>query len=85
MRLEKVWFDRDFIFVKTDIGHIVGSPLEWFPRLQNATEQQRKNFTFDEDSIRWEELDEDLSLDGFFTYKVQLVRDAYSQNSNVLA
>lgn len=70
MEIKKVWFENDFIFIETTTRHIVGNPISWFERLEKATEEQRNNFTFDEDSIRWEEIDEDLSLRGFFTYKV---------------
>lgn len=70
MKIEKVWFDEDYIFIKTDTGHIVGNPVKWFPYLSKATTEQRQNFTFNDFSIRWEDIDEDLSLEGFFRYKV---------------
>lgn len=69
MNIEKVWFDNDYIFIKTNVGHIIGNPLSWFPRLQNATPAQRANFEISPFGIHWEELDEDLSLNGFFDYK----------------
>ena len=69
MNIKKVWFDKDYIFVQTDVGHIFGNPLSWFPRLQNATPTQRANFEISPFGIHWEELDEDLSLNGFFEYK----------------
>lgn len=68
MRIEKVWFDNDNIFIKTDVGYIIGNPVRWFPRLANATVEQRSNFEISPFGIHWEELDEDLSLDGFFEY-----------------
>lgn len=70
MKIKKVWFEDEHIFVQTDIGHIVGQPVEWFKKLKNATKEEREDFTFDTDSIRWEKIDEDLSLEGFFRYKV---------------
>ncbi len=41
-------------------------PLEWFPRLKNATKAQLGNFKFlgDGEGIHWPELDEDLSVEG---------------------
>lgn len=71
MTIDKVWFDAEYIYIKTDVGHIVGSPLAWFPRLLNATPEQRAAFKLGrkKQSIHWEALDEDLSLEGFFKYK----------------
>ena len=43
-------------------------PLSWFPRLQNATIEQRENYELSPFGIHWEELDEDLSFEGFFKF-----------------
>jgi len=69
MRIEKVWFDNENIYIKTDVGHTIGNPLLWFPKLANANDSQRNNFEISPFGVHWEELDEDLSLEGFFTYK----------------
>lgn len=69
MKIEKIWFDNDYIYIKTDSGHIVGNPLCWFPVLQNATKEQRENYRIGYYGIHWPLLDEDLSTDGFFDYK----------------
>jgi hypothetical protein len=69
MKIENVWFDTENIYIKTDIGHIVGNPLSWFPRLLNATIEQRNYFEVSPFGIHWPDIDEDLSLDGFFNYK----------------
>jgi hypothetical protein len=42
MKIEKVWFDEENIYIRTDVGHIIGNPLSWFPRLANATPLQRE-------------------------------------------
>ena len=41
-------------------------PLEWFPRLSDATEAERGNFEIYGDgyAIHWPALDEDLSIPG---------------------
>ena len=69
MKIEKVWFDEDYIFIKTDVGHISGNPLSWFPVLKNATTQQRNNFEIGHHGIHWPDLNEDLEMNGFFEYK----------------
>ena len=74
MKIFKVWFDDENIYVKTDSGHIIGNPLEWFKRLNNATPEQRKNFEIGPlgESLHWEEIDEDLSLESFFDFNREL-------------
>ena len=69
MLIEKVWFDKDYIFIKTDLRHISGDPLSWFPVLNNATTQQRNNFETWYYGINSPGLDEDLGMNGFFNYK----------------
>ncbi|WP_439583905.1 DUF2442 domain-containing protein [Dyadobacter bucti] len=48
--------------------------MAWFKRLQNASPEQRYNFEIglEHDSVHWEELDEDLSLESFFDFNRQL-------------
>lgn len=69
MKIEKVWFDNNYIFIKTDVGHVVGNPLEWFPVLMNATSKERNNFEMGHYGIYWPDLNEDLGMNGFFEYK----------------
>lgn len=69
MKIKKVWFDDEYIFVKTDVGHIVGSPIKWFKFLKNATIEQRLGFKISPESVFWEELNDGLCLSGFFEYK----------------
>ena len=66
----KIWFENEHIFANLNDGRIVGMPLIWFPRLKNATDIQRLNYElWNEGSwIHWEDLDEDLSTEGFITF-----------------
>ena len=49
-------------------GRTISAPLAWFPRLLNATPEQRSNFELfgDGEGIHWPEADEDLSVAGIF-------------------
>ena len=38
MKIDLVWFDSDYIFIKTDVDHIIGNSLSWFPVLLNTAE-----------------------------------------------
>jgi hypothetical protein len=47
-------------------GRTPSAPLAWFPRLLNASPEQRSNFQLlgDGEGIHWPDIDEDLSVAG---------------------
>ncbi|MBF0438798.1 MAG: DUF2442 domain-containing protein [Magnetococcales bacterium] len=55
----------DMLRVMLADGREVAAPLVWFPRLQEATEEQRKNWRFIGGGvgIHWASVDEDISVD----------------------
>jgi len=53
-------------------------PLDRFPRLEHASVEQRNEFELSAFGIHWEELDEDLSFEGFFKFQKKEV-DTSSQ------
>jgi len=57
-------FTSDSINVVLADGREISAPLEWFPRLRDANEQQRKNWRLIGKGIgiHWEEIDEDISI-----------------------
>jgi len=59
-----VWFDSDMMHIRLLDGRELSVPLEWFPRLRDATEEQKMNWRFIGRGIgiHWEELDEDISV-----------------------
>lgn len=73
MEILKIWFDDKNIFIKTNNGKEASLPLEWFPKLDNANTQQKENYELSPFGIHWEELDEDLSLEGFFKFKKEKI------------
>lgn len=66
LRAVKVWFDDDNIWLGLEDGRQVSAPLAFYPRLLNATKEQRENHEFIGPGIgiHWEDLDEDLSVEG---------------------
>ncbi len=60
----EVWFDVDMMHVRLLDGREISVPLEWFPRLRNATSEQRKNWRLIGRGvgIHWEDIDEDISV-----------------------
>lgn len=59
-----VWFDSDKLHIRLLDGREISVPLEWFPRLRDATEEQRKKWRLIGKGvgIHWEDLDEDISV-----------------------
>ncbi len=59
-------FDSDSLRVRLSDGREIAAPLEWFPRLRDATPEQRANWRLIGKGvgIHWEDLDEDLSVAG---------------------
>ena len=68
MEVTKIWFDSKNIFLKTKEGKEKSMPLKWFPRLEKATAKQRNDFELSPFGIHWEEINEDLSFEGFFKF-----------------
>jgi len=62
----EVWCDREFLHVRLSDGREVSTPLQWFPRLRDATSAQRKNWRLIGQGvgIHWEDIDEDISVAG---------------------
>jgi hypothetical protein len=65
MKIQKLWFADEKIFILTDDGRELWQSLLWYPRLKRATEEQRMKYEYDDIGIRWEEIDEDMSLESF--------------------
>ncbi len=69
-----VSFTPDSLHVALADGREVSVPLEWFPRLRNATDQQRKNWRLIGRGIgiHWEDIDEDISVESLLATKDHL-------------
>jgi hypothetical protein len=57
-------FDEYTMWVNLSDGCTIGVPLAWFPRLLNATEQERARVELSRLGLHWEHLDEDISIAG---------------------
>ena len=67
-KIEKVWFENERIFIKTDKGQVLSRPLEAFPTLKDASEKDRYDLHIGRfgDDIHWDTLDEDLHISSFY-------------------
>jgi hypothetical protein len=62
----RVWIKKRMVFFELSDGRIIGFPAQRFSRLKDATEDQLKNVSLRLDgyALRWEELDEDITVPG---------------------
>ena len=66
-KIKNIWFDEKRIYMKTTDGSVLSRPLEAYPELKDATNEQRNDYVIDEEgtSIRWDELDADMHISSF--------------------
>lgn len=57
----KVTFSNGLLFVESADGKQQAFPLEWFPRLLNATDEEREDWTQTLTGIHWNKLDTDVA------------------------
>jgi hypothetical protein len=62
---KNIQFDDDMMWVELIDGRKLGTPLVYFPRLLNATMQQRQLYEISGGGIglHWDELDEDINVE----------------------
>ena len=67
-KIKNLWFDRHRIYMRTTNGRVLSRPLEAYPELEEATTEQRNNYTIEDEgrAIRWEELDADMHISSFY-------------------
>ena len=67
MNIEKIWLTNTAIWIRTKEGEEACEQFADYPRLRNASQKQRLRYEADSFGIHWDELDEDLSFEGFFS------------------
>jgi len=58
--------NSEMLRVHLSDGRIISVPIEWFPKLRDASEKERNNWRIIGGGIgvHWEDIDEDLSVMG---------------------
>ena len=69
----RVWVDRRTVFVELTDGRQVGFPADRFDRLSAATNEQLQmvSLRLNGYALRWEELDEDITVKGIVAGRFQ--------------
>ncbi|MDZ7721995.1 MAG: DUF2442 domain-containing protein [candidate division KSB1 bacterium] len=70
----KAWADERMIYVKLTDGRIIGFPADRFRILKNASDKELKEveIRLNGYALRWEKLDEDITVPGIVSGKFQL-------------
>lgn len=74
----RTWAEGRTVFVELTDGRIIGFPADRFRILKNATEEQLKEvmLRLDGFALRWEALDEDITVPGIVAGRFQLPPEA---------
>ena len=59
-----VSFTDDMMSTTLEDGRIITVPIAWYPRLLRATPEQRAKYELSPAGIHWDEIDEDISVEG---------------------
>ena len=70
----RVWTLHDMVFIELSDGRQIGFPAHRFRRLATATTTQlaQVHLRADGTALRWDELDEDISVSGIVEGRFQL-------------
>jgi hypothetical protein len=64
LRVKAVAFTAAELVVTLADGRKISTPLDWYPRLKNASAAARERYEIMPMGIHWPDLDEDLSVAG---------------------
>jgi hypothetical protein len=70
----RVWIEGRLVFLVLTDGRVVGFPADRFRILSQASDEQLRGVSLELDgaALRWEELDEDLTVPGVVAGRFQL-------------
>lgn len=73
----RVWIEGRTVWLELTDGCVISFPAHRFERLKNATDEQLQKVTIEVNgfALRWEELDEDITVPGVVAGRFQLPID----------
>ncbi|KLU14601.1 MULTISPECIES: DUF2442 domain-containing protein [Xenorhabdus] len=74
---KSVRFDEYNMWIELSDARTLGVPLAWFPRLMHATAMARENFEISARGIHWDELDEDISVEGLLSGRGDMTQQSH--------
>ena len=73
MRIKKVLIDDHAVHSSTADGKVASYDFSRWPRLRDASPEQRSRFELSYSGIHWPVIDEDLSFEGMFHAPVSAI------------
>jgi hypothetical protein len=73
----RVWVECRMVFLELTDGRVIGFPANRFARLRDASTEQLREVTLELNgyALRWEKLDEDITVPGVVAGRFQLPPD----------
>ncbi len=65
MKIRDIRFDGEYLYGSDENGREYRQPLLWYPKLYDATPEERSKYTFSSIGIHWRDLDVDISFESF--------------------
>ena len=65
MKIKEIWFDADYIYGTDEKGKEYKQSLLWYPKLRDASDDERSKFTIGMGGIHWRNLDQNISFESF--------------------
>ena len=65
MKINKIWFEGEWLYGLGDDGKTYRQSLLWYSHLRTASNQERNNYEISTIGIHWPKLDEDVSFESF--------------------
>ncbi|MCD8207009.1 MAG: DUF2442 domain-containing protein [Bacteroidales bacterium] len=65
MVINDIWFEKGYLYGRDGEGKEHRQSLLWYPKLRNATDEERSQYTLSSVGIHWQGLDEDVSFESF--------------------
>ena len=74
----RVWIENRMVFMELTDGRFIAFPAHRFKRLRDATSEQLAKVQLEVNgfALRWEELDEDITVPGIVAGRFQLPLEA---------
>ena len=78
--ISKILITDKSVVVEFKDGTVGEELFSSYPRLKNASVEERNNYTSSYYGLHWSELDEDLSFEGFYRHSVAPASLTYPDN-----
>ena len=78
---KSVRIDEDTLWVLLNDGRTIAAPLAWFPRLLQASPEQRAEVALSPNGLHWDALDEDISIQGLLAGRADLTRRGHAAHA----